>query len=177
MAEPNIVSMKIKKTLRILLVIIGITTITGFALKGINYLVYKGSISKKYSQAHWQGNWHSDEYRLISGQLVANLPPALPLNETIEADILLYYNIWSIYNLGGTREFKLIGFLGDEGTTDGKGSNSYPDTHVSFKAKGRGTSGQVIEYNGVVNINRSKIIGGYKSYNPIDVGSFVLRKL
>ncbi|MBK6819490.1 MAG: hypothetical protein IPG85_07760 [Bacteroidetes bacterium] len=57
------------------------------------------------------GEWKSADIGFVTGKIVVNLPNELPLDTLLTVDVLVYYDIWSFYNIGGTREFTLTGMI------------------------------------------------------------------
>lgn len=174
----------IKKTLKYLLLGLGIILLTMIFFKGLNSLIFKTSLSKKFDNSYWIGSWNSSETLFASGKIVVDLPYNLPINEPIYVDMLVYYNVWSLYNTCGTSEFKCVGLIsennsasGNSGITENSIDKKEDSKSFSFSAKFTSATGQEIEYNGVVNINRTKIIGGYISSHPNDFGDFILKRI
>lgn len=146
-----------------------------------NAIFLKSSIPEKFKDAKWEGNWKSGSFSLIGGKIIANLPEEIPNNEEFEVEAMIYYNIWSIYKMGGIKEFKLIGMLGDDNS--GGGENMVkenrelkPSPSFNFKAKVFGSGNQKIDYSGIANRSKSIIVGGYKSSNPGDLGNFKIKR-
>lgn len=176
--------MKIKRILKITFFIIGIVFSLTFLINGINRIIYKSVIPKKYQYVYWDGVWKSSEFSFISGKMMVDLPYKLPLNVETNVDMVVYYNLWSFYHICGTKEFSIRCFISDDKSTSGdlaltdtlkyevnKGKNIY------FSAKISSDNGQTIDYNGVINTNGTKIAGGYISKKPDDFGVFELRRI
>lgn len=170
---------RIIKIIKAVLFFIGIVVLATCLIQELNEIIFKYSIKSKFENAYWQGDWQSAEISLVNGKMIANLPKNPPPDTPLSIDVLVYYNIWSFYNIGGTREFKMVGIFGNENITNGitrSLENHQTSGSFSFKAKATGGFGQEIEYNGVVSFKRNKIAGGYKSSYPNDVGTFVLKR-
>lgn len=171
----------LQKLVKNILIIIGVLTICVFIVKGINSMIFKLR-NIKYTVTFWEGEWSSTKYPFISGKMIAMLPNKLPKDTTINVRMEVYYNIWGFYNMGKCKEFTLSGYLDEYGSTNGlsdrtqqdKNSNTIKSSSFSFKAKATNSSGQEIEYTGVVNADRTMIVGGYISSYPYDVGSFII---
>ncbi len=146
-----------------------------------NAYILNSSIPNKFKDAKWKGNWKSGNLGIIGGKIIANLPDEIPNNESFEVNAMIYYNIWSLYKIGGIKEFKLIGKLGDDNS--GSGENMVKENRdlktgstFNFKASVFGIGNQKIDYSGIANRNKSIIVGGYKSLNPGDLGNFKIEK-
>lgn len=147
----------------------------------LNSIVLKSAIPEKFKDATWEGKWKSENFSLIGGKIIAQLPDKIPNNEEFEAEAMIYYNIWSIYKMGGIKEFKLIGMLGDDNSGGGENKTNEnlelkPSPSFNFKAKVFGNENQKIDYSGIANREKTIIVGGYKSSNPGDLGSFKLKR-
>ena len=168
------------KLFNILFKLSGIALLLIFGLTLANTIIYRYSVPDKYQNSNWVGKWESSNFSLIGGKIIANLPAEIPTNEEFEVDAMIYYDIWSIYKMGGIKEFKLIGMLG--GDNSGGGQNKVKENRelktspsLNFKAKIFGLGGQEIDYSGIANKGKTMIVGGYKSSSPRDIGNFEIK--
>ena len=169
------------KLKKMFLKIIGIGILIILIANLANTIILKSSIPNKFEDAKWEGKWKSGNFGFVGGKIIANLPDKIPNNKEFEVDAMIYYNIWSLYKMGGIKEFKLIGMLGDDNS--GGGENMVkenreikPSSSFNFKASVFGLGNQKIDYSGIANRNKSIIVGGYKSINPGDIGNFKIEK-
>ena len=126
----------------------------------------------------WEGEWSSDSYPLIGGRLIAELPDPIPVGKPFEAQVLVYYNLWSLHRPGGTLRMTVDGYFGGSGAGSG-GTGDFPDSRpvVTFKWKGGGDGrSQSVEYVAVLGYAARQMVGGYVSDGPNDLGRFTLVK-
>ncbi|BAX81817.1 hypothetical protein [Labilibaculum antarcticum] len=167
----------LKNLFNVISKVTGLIFIIGLLFIFFNRLTFVNSLPDKYKDCEWSGTWQSENLGSIKGRLVVSMPDTLPQNKEFKVDALIYYDIWSIYKTGSTKEIKLICFFDDVNSTTGDNKiNAQDKRQLSFKAKFIDSSGQIIEYLGVSNNSKTVILGGYKSYYPGDLGVFKMKK-
>jgi len=171
-----------KRVFNLLIRVLGIFFLVIISAILLNNLVFKINTPEKFKDSNWQGKWQSGGISIIGGKIKANLPDTLPKNEEFEVPIILYYNIWGLYQMGSIKEFTLKAMLTDEnygsGGNDATGkTESFLRPSKIFKAKVITIGEQKIDYQGYMSYGDVMILGGYKSANPYDLGTFKLEKI
>jgi hypothetical protein len=167
----------VKKIVNITSKVVGAVFIFGLVLTCLNKIVFVSSIQDKYIDSKWTGTWQSERMGNVKGRLIINMPDTLPVNTDFKVDALIYYDIWSFYKTGSTKEIKLTCFFDNDDSSAGESKiNTQNNKQLTFKAKFSDSSGQRIEYSGVSNNSKTMILGGYKSYQPGDLGIFKMKK-
>jgi len=124
------------------------------------------------SNANWSGKWETQEYWGLSGNLLVHLPDPLPENQDFEAEALVYYPIYSAWRTGQFVKMDFQGhFSPDSPASAGRSTNTIPSGGGKLKFKGT-VGNQVVEYVAIIDESRTRIVGGYLSTSPYDVGYF-----
>jgi hypothetical protein len=150
-----------------------------FALPIADRLWYAIKTPSKYRDTQWSGDWHSDQFSLVSGRILAHLPDPIPRDEEFDVDALVYYRIWNPYRTGCFVPMKMVGFLPSYSSGGGGGNADAPvvvPAHVTFKFKGGGPSEQTIDYVATTDSHTTMFVGGYRSAGPYDMGRFALAR-
>ena len=145
-----------------------------------NEIVYRTSIPENFAESNWTGKWNSSEYALVSGKVLTTIPENN--NDEFKSEMLIYYNLWSLYKPG---QNKMVELSGDFSELDINGSNigqkrrpneNRESSRRFFKAKMSIGNGQFIEYDGMKDNDGIEISGEYESSYPKDKGTFELNK-
>ena len=168
-----------KKWKKRLLVVTTVLLVIYFALPIVDRVWFAFRVPSDFSDAQWHGDWNSDQFSLVSGRLVVNLPNPVPIDQEFDVDALVYYRIWSPYRTGKTVRMKMVGYLASDQSGGGGNADSpvIVPPHYTFKFKGGdGPSAQTIDYIATSDAHPTMIVGGYRSAGPYDMGRFALAK-
>jgi hypothetical protein len=141
-------------------------------LKVADCIWFRTQMPVGFVNANWSGGWETQEYWGLSGNLIVRLPDPLPENQDFEAEALVYYPIYSAWQTGQFVKMDFQGhFSPDSPASAGRSTNAIPGGGGKLKFKG--TAGnQVVEYVAIIDKSRTRIVGGYLSTSPHDVGYF-----
>ncbi|UKN03809.1 hypothetical protein K6119_09930 [Paracrocinitomix mangrovi] len=146
-----------------------------------NYFNYRSKIPSEYGESYWTGEWESDDYFMISGRIVADLPENITPNQEFEFNATIYYDLWSLYKTGETHEIIMVGVFSNK-MTEGDNSENPTETEytVKFNIKNPTSesyiSEQQISYSGNCDKDFTKVSGYYATVNPSDNGAFYIDK-
>ena len=82
-----------KKWKKRLLVVTAVLLVIYFALPIVDRVWFAFRVPSDFSDAQWHGDWNSDQFSLVSGRLVVNLPNPVPIDQEFDVDALVYYRI------------------------------------------------------------------------------------
>jgi hypothetical protein len=137
---------------------------------------FRTQIPIGFTNGNWSGKWQTQQYLGLSGNLLVRLPDPLPENEDFKAEALVYYPIYSAWKTGQFVKMDFQGhFSPDSPASAGHSTNTIPGGGGKLKFKG--TAGnQVVEYVAIIDESRTRIVGGYLSTSPYDIGYFHIKK-
>ncbi|MFK7778664.1 MAG: hypothetical protein QM501_11220 [Gimesia sp.] len=139
-----------------------------------DYAWFRTQVPLRFTSANWTGNWKTQQYGL-SGKLLVKLPDPMPENQDFDAEVLVYYPIYSVWNTGRFVKMEFVGnFSPETSTSSGVAENEIPGSRgkLMFKA----TAGnQVVDYVAMMDESGTRIIGSYVSQSPSDIGYFFIQ--
>ena len=135
---------------------------------------YRAHIPVGFQDANWSGGWETKHYGGLSGRLLVRLPDPLPEDTDFKAEALVYYPIYSVWKTGQFVKMDFGGRYSPGASTSGGQSTSPIPAGGVLKFKGM-AGNQVVEYSGLVDPSRSRIVGGYLSREPYDYGHFFIK--
>lgn len=139
-----------------------------------DYAWFRTQIPLRFTSANWTGNWKTQQYGL-SGKLLAKLPDPMPENQDFDAEVLVYYPIYSVWKTGRFVKMEFVGnFSPETSTSSGVAENEIPGSRGKLKFKA--TAGnQVVDYVAMMDESGMRIIGSYVSQSPSDIGYFFIQ--
>lgn len=130
--------------------------------------------------AIWEGDWDSDEYGAVYGDVAAFLPDPLPEGE-FTAPAAIHYAFISIYRPNSVVRTSFAGLLrpGDEagGTNEDDPITDKPFRLAIEMKGGFRDSDQILEYRGTLDETGTRLVGEYTSESPYDHGTFELERV
>ena len=157
-----------KRMLWVLPVILGLYVFIMTA----DFVWYRTQFPISFASANWSGKWKTQQYWGLSGNLIVHLPDPLPENQDFKAEALVYYPIYSAWKTGQFVKMSFQGhFSPDSPASAGRSTNTIPGGGGKLKFKGT-VGNQVVEYVAIIDESRTRIVGGYLSRSPSDLGCF-----
>ena len=126
--------------------------------------------------AKWHGNWRSTVFPTIEGFLEADLPLPLPPDCMIVVPVTLTYADDSRLRPGMSfaADFELT--VGEAASASGGGHHKHDASTASISFKGSPIAGQTITFSAALALSGEELSGEYQSIDPMDFGSFELRR-
>jgi hypothetical protein len=128
--------------------------------------------------ARWEGSFTSSKHP-TSGRLLARLPDPIPRDTEFEFELIVYYNLWSLFLTGKTARASFVGYLSSQSpaSVGAESRASVVPRQFSFHLKG-GSTGfpKDITYIAIPDAEDQFIAGAYSAQASFDVGSFSIQK-
>ncbi len=130
----------------------------------------------------WRGGWDSDKHLTLNGRVVVDLPSVLKIDDQFSAEVIAYYNIWSMYRMGTPKAFSVEVALSSDSLANGRSGPLHNVDQdplgllIEMKSRMYAAKGQEISYTGNYDPQSGYIHGTYQSRSPNDSGTFWLWK-
>ena len=144
----------------------------------VNDAWYEASIPRDFGDARWEGRFTSAVHP-TSGRLLARLPDPIPRDVEFDFEIVVYYNVWSLFLTGKTARAEFVGYLSSQGPVAAGGETrpSVAPRQFSFKLKGGSTAfPSDIAYTATFDRDERFLAGSYSAQRAYDVGYFTMKK-
>lgn len=140
-----------------------------------DYVWFRTQIPLRFANANWSGHWKTQQYGL-SGRLMVLLPDPIPEDQDFEAEALVYYPIFSVWQTGRFVRMQFVGnFSPDTSTSSGATQNEISGSRGKLKFKAVADN-QVVDYVAMMDDSGTRIIGSYVSQSPSDIGFFFIQE-